>query len=170
MGHLNVGAGEHDLTASAIVLREDATGMQVVLHRHKTLGMLLQPGGHVERSENPWQAVLREVAEETGLTGADLHVIETGAPVTAEAGVSVLPQPLCVNVHPIGSAHFHTDIVWAFLWTGDSVLRPAPGEAQEVAWFSVRDVMEGRVQSGPGVRGFTAAACERSRDRGAGVR
>ena len=39
----------------------------VVLHRHKRLGLWLQPGGHLEPGETPWEAAARESIEETGL-------------------------------------------------------------------------------------------------------
>lgn len=52
------------VTASAIVLGADG---RVLLHRHKRLGIWLQPGGHLDPGESCEQAALREVAEETGL-------------------------------------------------------------------------------------------------------
>src|SRR5260221_14578866 len=53
------------LTASAVVVGPEG----VLLHRHKRLRKWLQPGGHIDPGEAPWQAALREVAEETGLVG-----------------------------------------------------------------------------------------------------
>ncbi|MFI5083488.1 MAG: NUDIX domain-containing protein [Streptosporangiales bacterium] len=46
-------------TASGIVLSHDE---QVLLIKHRKLGMWLYPGGHIEPNEDPVQAVLREVA------------------------------------------------------------------------------------------------------------
>jgi hypothetical protein len=51
------------VTASAIVIGPRG----VVLHRHKRLGLWLQPGGHIDTGEAPWDAALREAREETGL-------------------------------------------------------------------------------------------------------
>jgi ADP-ribose pyrophosphatase YjhB (NUDIX family) len=41
----------------------------VVLHRHRVLGIWVQPGGHIDSGETPWDAAVRETAEETGLVG-----------------------------------------------------------------------------------------------------
>ena len=39
----------------------------VLLHWHKKINLWLPPGGHVEPNEDPVEAVLREIFEETGL-------------------------------------------------------------------------------------------------------
>ena len=39
----------------------------VVLLKHKRLGFWLQPGGHIDPGETPWDAAKRECCEETGL-------------------------------------------------------------------------------------------------------
>ena len=51
------------MTATAFVVRDDAT----LLHWHKRLQQWMPPGGHIEPNEDPVQAALREVREETGL-------------------------------------------------------------------------------------------------------
>lgn len=40
---------------------------EVLLVRHPRYGLWLPPGGCVEPNETPWEAVVREVLEETGL-------------------------------------------------------------------------------------------------------
>ncbi|MFM8311106.1 MAG: GNAT family N-acetyltransferase [Ilumatobacteraceae bacterium] len=103
------------VTASAIVVSDD--GRRVLLHRHKRLGMWLQPGGHIDAGETPWQAACREALEETGL------------PVTL-----VGEQLLHVDVHPGPRRHTHLDLRYAV--TAPHV-PPAPpeGESAEVEWF-----------------------------------
>ena len=56
-------ASSTHVTASAIVTSDAG----VVLHLHKRLAMWLQPGGHIDLGEMPWEAALREAMEETGL-------------------------------------------------------------------------------------------------------
>ncbi len=59
------------VTASAFVINKHTR--QVLLLQHKSLGKLLQPGGHIDDSDNsPLEATLREVEEETGLKSEDL--------------------------------------------------------------------------------------------------
>lgn len=69
------------ITASSFVLDENKTSL-LFLH-HKKLNRWLQPGGHVDSSdENLLQAALRETIEETGLTIENLTPIllpDTGA-------------------------------------------------------------------------------------------
>ena len=104
------------VTASAIIT--GAAG--VVLHLHKRLGLWLQPGGHIDRGEMPWEAAQREALEETGL------------PVTPVAEPSRL---LHVDVHPGPRGHTHLDVRYHFS-APDIVPAPPVGESPQVGWFS----------------------------------
>ena len=108
-------ADARHVTASALVVSDD--DRRVVLHRHKRLGLWLQPGGHIDAGELPWQGALREAAEETGL------------PVTL-AGTELIH----VDVHPGPRKHRHFDL--RYLVRSPHV-PPAPpeGESQDVQWF-----------------------------------
>jgi 8-oxo-dGTP pyrophosphatase MutT (NUDIX family) len=113
-------AGPIHVTAAAIVLGPRG----VVLHRHKRYGIWLQPGGHVEPGEGPWQAARREASEETGL--AVRH---------APAG----PLLLHVDVHRAGG-HVHHDLRYLLL-APDADPRPRPGESPDARWFSWPEAM-----------------------------
>ncbi|MGH3697497.1 MAG: NUDIX hydrolase [Pseudonocardiaceae bacterium] len=54
-------------TASVFLFARRENSWHVGLIRHPRLGKWMLPGGHVEPNENPAEAALREVAEETGL-------------------------------------------------------------------------------------------------------
>ena len=110
------------VTASAIIV--SARG--VVLHRHKRLGLWLQPGGHIDAGEAPWDAALREATEETGLP------IEYATPPASWADGR--PPLAHVDVHPGGRGHRHLDLRYVF--TAPPVTpKPPPGESQDVDWF-----------------------------------
>jgi 8-oxo-dGTP pyrophosphatase MutT (NUDIX family) len=94
-------------TVTGFVVEGDAT----LLHYHPSLGIWLPPGGHIEPDEDPVQAVLREVLEETGLT---CEVVPT-APQWSYANVAHLQPPLSMLVADVpesasGPAHQHIDM------------------------------------------------------------
>lgn len=61
------------ITASAFIVNKNTR--QVLLLHHKSLGKLLQPGGHIEDADSsPLNAALREAEEETGLRSEDLEL------------------------------------------------------------------------------------------------
>lgn len=147
MVHLNTGPGEYDLTASAIVLREREGGTHVLVHRHRKRGLLMQPGGHVERAEDPWAAVAHELREESGYDLEQLLLLQPAHRIERAEGIAVLPTPLCVDVHPITDEHAHTDIVYAFVATTDPAGSPGEDESQELYWLPV-DGLDGPQPAG----------------------
>jgi 8-oxo-dGTP pyrophosphatase MutT (NUDIX family) len=108
------------VTASAIVVGPRGT----VLHWHKRIGGWMQPGGHVDAGETPWQAALRETHEETGL--AARHPDDG-------------PRLLHLDVHQAGP-HVHLDLRY-LLHGDDAEPSPPPGESQQVRWFSLADAI-----------------------------
>jgi 8-oxo-dGTP pyrophosphatase MutT (NUDIX family) len=103
------------VTGSAIVVGPRG----VVLLEHKRLGLWLQPGGHVDAGEAPWEAALREAREETGL-----EVYFTGG----------VPTLVHVDVHPGGRGHTHLDLRY-LVDGGDADPCPPADESQLVDWF-----------------------------------
>jgi 8-oxo-dGTP pyrophosphatase MutT (NUDIX family) len=91
----------------------------VLLHHHK-FAMWMQPGGHIDPGETPWEAAPREVTEETGLQVGFLG----GTPALAH-----------VSVHNVPNGHTHLDLRYLFDG-GDADPAPPPGESQDVRWFT----------------------------------
>lgn len=113
-------AGPVHVTGSAIVVGPRG----VVLLRHRRLGIWLQPGGHIDPDETPWDAARREAHEETGLDVAFAEWDDDGAPPLVH-----------VDVHPGGRGHTHLDLRYV-LDGGSADPDPPAGESQEIGWFA----------------------------------
>ncbi|GGI04635.1 NUDIX hydrolase [Egicoccus halophilus] len=121
---LSEAADSTHVTGSAIVL--DADG-RVLLHRHKRLGVWLQPGGHVDPGESVADGAVRETREETGL-----HAVHPpGGPVVAH-----------VDVHEGPRGHVHLDVRYLLRADGRATFAPDTGESPHVGWFDLGSVRE----------------------------
>jgi 8-oxo-dGTP pyrophosphatase MutT (NUDIX family) len=109
-------AGPTHVTASGIVVGRRGT----VLHRHKRLGIWMQPGGHIDAGESPDEAARREATEELGL--AVEH------PATG-------PLLIHLDVHEAAYAHTHLDLRYLLLGT-DADPMPPPDESPDACWCS----------------------------------
>jgi 8-oxo-dGTP pyrophosphatase MutT (NUDIX family) len=136
------GADLTHVTGSSLIVGPQG----VVLHRHKRLGLWLQPGGHLEPGETPWEAAWRESGEETGLQLEWLG----GDP----AGPLGMPPLAHVDVHDGGRGHTHLDLRYLLAVPGDDEPAPPPGESQDVRWFGWQEAV---AIADPGLAGFLRA-------------
>ena len=83
-----LGPMERHFTVTGFVCEGDRT----LLHWHKKLQLWLPPGGHVDPNEDPVQAVLREVLEETGIVA---EVVPHVAPLPF-SNVAQIATPLVI--------------------------------------------------------------------------
>lgn len=130
---------------------------------HKKFGRLLQPGGHVELNETPWDAISHELVEETGYEMGQLEVVQPGFLVTGlrSTGMVLHPTPFVYNTHPTDAegTHFHTDAGFLFLTTVLPVGVPGVGESTDLRWVTLRELredVEGLLGSGVKVIGEVA--------------
>ena len=107
-------AGPTHVTASGIVVGRRGT----VLHRHKRLGIWMQPGGHIDPGETPPAAARREATEELGLAVAH--------PPTG-------PLLIHVDVHEAALGHTHLDLRY-LLVGADEDPHPPPDESPDARW------------------------------------
>ncbi len=115
----------------------------VVLLEHKRLGIWLQPGGHLDPGETPWDASLRESREETGLD------VRLAGPID-DHGV---PELIHVDVHAGGRGHTHLDLRY-LIDGGDADPAPPEGESQLIDWFAWDAAID---RADPGLRGLLLA-------------
>ena len=116
------------VTAGAAVL--SPTRDAVLLIHHKRLDIWIEPGGHVDPTdESPFEAAMRETIEETGVEG--LQTIVDGL--------------FDVDVHPIPAAaseprHQHFNLVYAFVATSQEL--QAADEVHDARWQPLERIAE----------------------------
>ncbi len=135
-------------TATGIVFNPQN---EVLLIKHRKLGVWLPPGGHVEANELPDDAVLREILEETGVTAA---ILPNRLGIDPQ-GCRELETPFLILLEDIlgDGSHNHIDLIY-LCSAADITLRPDYNEVSDAGWFSadrigeldtfdnVRDTME----------------------------
>lgn len=127
--------GIRHFTASAVVLDHDS---RVLLVHHNKIGQWLYPGGHIDPDEDPAQAALREVREETGIRAAVI-----GEPTFAHSAVASHPVPwaiieMDVTDSKIG-AHRHIDLVYVCRASGGDLTAQLE-EVSGVQFVPVADI------------------------------
>ncbi|GAA3588107.1 NUDIX hydrolase [Nonomuraea rosea] len=107
----------------------DEARSELLLVGHRAAGLWLPSGGHVEPMEDPWDAVVRECAEE-------LHVPAVPSAVSGE-------KPFFVTVTRTRGHGQHTDVsLWFILRSaaGD-VVSFDEGEFEAIKWLSLPQVL-----------------------------
>ncbi|RLE19100.1 MAG: hypothetical protein DRJ08_06025 [Acidobacteria bacterium] len=110
----------YEYAVNVFVFNSDYTSLLFVRRvKPPFAGQYLPPGGHVEEGENPLEAAVREVREETGL---EVEVIDfrPGSPILLDSRTVRMPEPIRVQVEYIDRHHKHVDFVLLGEVTGDS--------------------------------------------------
>ncbi len=139
LAHLGDPCSEHadptHVTSSAIVVGPRG----LLLHRHKRLGIWLQPGGHIDDGEDPATRRSGRCRRRPACTPST----SGGAPALVH-----------VDVHPGPRGHTHLDL--RFLLAADGDPTPPPGESPDVRWWPWPDAAA--LTSGePGLAGIVRA-------------
>src|SRR5499426_2945715 len=122
-----------DFTVAIFVVQH----AQVLLAHHRGLDKWLPLGGHIELDEDPEQAALREVREESGF---DVELLGERPPTT-EPGTRALIAPRFLDIHCITDTHEHIGMIyWARPKSGAVTL--AATEHRAIRWCSAADLEE----------------------------
>ena len=118
------------LTVTGFVVHGDKT----LLLWHRRLRMWMPPGGHVEPGEDPQEALLREIREETGL---EAHIVSRQRPLPFDYPAQV-PPPYTIlveNSSEPGGPHQHIDLIYFCRSLDGEALRP-PTPEDVLVWVS----------------------------------
>jgi 8-oxo-dGTP diphosphatase len=122
-------------TAAALVVNDDE---RVLLVHHNKIGMWIYPGGHLNEQEDPAQAALRELREETGV---EAHIVQDST--FRHPAARVLPSPFAILDVDMKDAaiefHHHIEMIYVCRPVG-GVPRPKLSEISACQWFAVSEL------------------------------
>ena len=138
---MKVREGEKHFTAS-VWITTNTTPKKILLIHHKKLNRWLQPGGHIEPFENPVDAAIREVKEETGI---DVSFLSKGIVVIDPEG-TFLPRPEFIMEQTIPAygkqpLHYHLDINYV-VEVPEQEIKRSINESHNIGWFIKKEALK----------------------------
>ena len=128
-------SSKRHFTATAFLVCGDS----ILLHWHNKVLEWLPPGGHIEENEDPVEAVIREVKEETGLT---VQVYGTPYLPQGDSFPKTILEPrhiLIENIEdPIDGQHQHIDMIYY------CKLIDCRYESSNWVWVSLNELISGK--------------------------
>ena len=128
---------QNHFTATGIVFNNRG---EVLMIKHKKLGVWLPPGGHVDENELPCRAALREIFEETGVK-AQIISTSNGIGLVSDAHCKELPHPFVILLEDIENTwlHNHIDLVYICKAEFDD-FTVNETEADGIGWFTPKAI------------------------------
>lgn len=129
--------------ATGFILNPDHTKM--LLLYHKKLNKWAAPGGHIEPTETPEQAALREIYEETGLKPRLIsqNHANLASPTPTEAQIAT-PYAVLYELIPEtkkeGAAHIHIDFIYLFESDENGPIEEQEDEVSGTKWFTRSEI------------------------------
>lgn len=144
-----------DWTVVAYVVHEG----KVLFVYHKELQKWLPLGGHIELDEDPDEALVREVREESGIE--DFEVLSSKPGIEAPER-KLLYVPAYMDVHPISPTHNHIGLTY-FLRVHSDAVQLAEEEHDEIRWLTEDDLDDPRFKLEPGIKFYAREAMKQSK-------
>ncbi|TAK96231.1 NUDIX domain-containing protein [Patescibacteria group bacterium] len=112
---------------------------KVLLRFHDKYQIWLSVGGHVEPNENPNEAALREVREETGL---EVKLSDKLLPFQEKtADYEELIPPYFLNIHKISETHRHISLTYFASAESDQIVEPDREKSGGWKWLTKDEIM-----------------------------
>ena len=96
------------MTVTAFIVKKNS----ILLHWHEKVKEWLPPGGHIEKNEDPIEALNREILEETGL---EVIIIPTNQILNISNLEQIIP-PFTIMIEdiddPKDGKHKHIDLIY----------------------------------------------------------
>lgn len=131
----------------------DESTQKFLMVKHKKLGKWVQPGGHIEQNEDPEEACVREVWEETGIS-----IKLKGERFIREEDYI---RPLALQRNEITSEHIHIDFVYLANAVGNCNIIPNLEENEAVEWFTLQEIQNESFNTYDDVRMWTKYIIEK---------
>lgn len=128
--------------ASTVFVVSDTKPRKILLTHHKKFDKWMPPGGHIEKMENPIEAAVREVKEESGV---DIEPFLKQIKKIDDRA-SILPLPAFIleeKVDAYGDQpdHYHIDFVYTFEVPMQEVSHQIE-ESHNIGWFSREELKD----------------------------
>ncbi len=131
--------GDKHYTATVYIVTEEQPRKALLLH-HRKHDKWVPPGGHQEANENPLEAAIREVKEETGLDIA--KYFEPTRVVNGQSLYLPLPRYIMeqhIMAHGDEPEHFHLDMEY-LVRVPHQAVNHQQDEAHGIGWFTVDEL------------------------------
>jgi 8-oxo-dGTP pyrophosphatase MutT (NUDIX family) len=124
-----------DFTVETFIVNGDA----VLLRKHDKYGIWLAVGGHIEPDEDPVEAAVREVKEETGL---DVQIAGETLSFDGKAEGREVTPPRFINRHNVNETHEHVAFVYFALSRSREVQQGQDEQSDDIRWCTKEDLKE----------------------------
>ena len=131
---------------------------KVLIRKHDKYDKWLAVGGHIELDEEPTQAAVREVMEESGLKVELIGKLPDFADNTT--GYRELLPPRYMNIHNINETHKHISLVYFAKANSDKVVDEGREKSKGYKWFTKDDLEKNVEGISESIRSYALKALE----------